>query len=259
MTIWVHTNGRPSNGAKALASQPGFKRCITGNGIQFDDVLLNWGSSKYIHTAKDCGRTLNYVLPVSIATNKLSFFEYLFGPESNNPVDGVFVKTPEFTTKQEVAQQWSDEGSTVVVREKLTGHSGDGIIIVEKGEQVPAAPLYTKYIFKEKEFRVHVVGKKVIDTQRKIKDPDREVVTWKVRSHANGFIYARNNIDPSPERDSLAIAAIKAVGLHFGAVDIIQDKAGVYYVLEINTAPGLEGQTVESYAKAFREWVDGGE
>lgn len=259
MTIWITTNGRPSNSAKALAQQPGFKRCIKGGGIKFDDVLVNWGSSQDIHTVKDCARVMNYVLPVRTAANKLRFFDYLFGPESNNPYNGVFVKTVEYTDKQEVAQQWSDADCTVIVREKLTGHSGDGIIIIEPGQPVPPAPLYTKYIFKDKEFRVHVVGSKVIDTQRKIKDPTREVVTWKVRSHQNGFIYARNGIVADPSRDQLAVAAVNAVGLHFGAVDIIQDKAGVYYVLEINTAPGLEGQTVERYAQAFRDWQEEGQ
>ena len=48
--------------------------------------------------------------------------------------------------------------------------------------------------------------------------------------------------------------AVKATGLDFGAVDIIwnnlQEKA---YVLEINTAPGLEGQSVETYKKFLNE------
>ena len=53
----------------------------------------------------------------------------------------------------------------------------------------------------------------------------------------------------------MALDAIKAVelcGLYFGAVDMIWNaykKQG--YVLEINTAPGLEGQTVENYAEHF--------
>lgn len=259
MTIWIATNGRPSNGAKALAQQPGFKRCIKGNGFKAGDVLVNWGSSQYIETVKECGKVLNWPHRVKIATNKLSFFGYLFGPESNNPYNDVFVKTPDWTDKIEEAKKWQHEGHVIVARQKLTGHSGDGIIIVEKGEPIPDAPLYTKYIFKDKEFRVHVVGGKVIDTQRKIRDPDREVVTWKVRSHQNGFIYARNGIVASEQRDSLAIAACQAIGLDFGAVDIIQDKAGVFYVLEINTAPGLEGQTVERYAEAFRSIHSGQE
>lgn len=245
MTIWITTNGRPSNGAKALAQQPGFKRCLTGKGLKPDDVLVNWGSTKDIKLAKQCGRVMNYVMPVSMAANKLECFQALLKGE---------VKTVEWTLDKAKAQEWLDKEYTVVARTILTGHSGNGIIIVEKGEELPDAPLYTKYIYKEKEYRVHVVGDGVVDTQRKIKDPKQEVKTWKVRSHANGFIYARNGITPDAARDELAVAAVKAVGLHFGAVDIIQDKKGTYYVLEINTAPGLEGQTVELYAQAFRDW-----
>jgi len=240
MTIWVTTNGRPSNGAKALASQEGFKWCVTGKFIKVNDLVVNWGSSQPINAPP--AYTLNLPSNVAIATNKLAAFEHMHGG----------VKTVDWTGVKAQAQKWHDEGFVVVARTKLTGHSGDGIIIVGKQDTVPDAPLYTKYVFKDKEFRVHVVRDKVIDTQRKIKDPEREVKDWKVRSHANGFIFVRGDIDPDPGRDSLAIMATKALGLDFGAVDIIQDKAGVYYVLEINTAPGLEGQTVERYATAFR-------
>lgn len=241
MTIWIVTNGRPSNGAKALSKQPGFARAYKGGKIKPKDIVINWGSTKEPPLNYYKGKILNPWLFVVIAANKLNTFQELDE-----------ISTPDWTTSIDVAQGWSNNGSVVVARTKLTGHSGDGIIIVDKQQPVPDAPLYTKYVFKEKEFRVHVVGKNVIDTQRKIKDPTKEVLNWKVRSHDNGFIFARNNIDPDPARDELAVAATSALELDFGAVDIIQDKAGAYYVLEINTAPGLEGQTVESYANAFR-------
>jgi D-alanine-D-alanine ligase-like ATP-grasp enzyme len=42
--------------------------------------------------------------------------------------------------------------------------------------------------------------------------------------------------------------------LDFGAVDVIynraQDKA---YVLEVNTAPGLEGSTLDNYVEAIQK------
>lgn len=247
--LWVYTGGRPSNGAKELSNQDGFKRCRTGKGIKLKDILINWGSSHDIddlHNLPDV--ILNEPESVKIASNKLLFFQEL--------EDG-FAKTVEWTTSQQVAQGWLDDGRVVVVRNKLTGHSGDGIIIVDPSEtnEVPPAPLYTKYIFKDKEFRVHVCLGKVIDTQQKIRDPNKEVVTWKVRSHANGFIFARNNVLENAARDTAAIAVIDKVGLDFGAVDIIQHK-NQFYVLEVNTAPGLEGQTIESYAKAFKAFRD---
>jgi D-alanine-D-alanine ligase-like ATP-grasp enzyme len=42
--------------------------------------------------------------------------------------------------------------------------------------------------------------------------------------------------------------------LDFGAVDVIwNEKQQRAYVLEVNTAPGLEGQTVDDYARGIKE------
>ncbi|CAN5950619.1 unnamed protein product [Sphagnum jensenii] len=80
---------------------------------------------------------------------------------------------------------------------------------------------------------------------------------WIATTSSNGFIYARNNVFPEILRDEIAIAATTALGLDFGAVDIIEDKNEKLYVLEVNTAPGLEGKTVELYAEAFRSACQG--
>lgn len=244
MMIWIDTAGRSSNSAKDLSSASGFKRNLTYKFIKSTDIVVNWGSSKMKPLPDNT--VLNLPASVALAANKLSAFAEW------NLVD---VKTVDWTSSKSVVQGWLDEGNTVVVRNKLTGHSGEGIIILEKGQEVPDAPLYTKYVFKTKEFRVHICNDQVIDVQQKIRDPEKEPTTWKVRSHENGFMYVRNNVQPSENRDNLAVAAVRSLNLDFGAVDIIEDKKGVFYVLEINTAPGLEGQTLESYQKAFAAWL----
>jgi len=242
LTIWISTNGRPSNSAKDLASLPGFRRLRFGKLVKPSDIVVNWGSTNPLPVKAEI---LNQPVDVMFACNKLIAFQEM---ALNN------CSTVDWTTDQAVAQGWSND-HTIVVRNKLTGHSGDGILIVEKGQTVPVAPLYTKYIYKAREWRVHVANSKVIDTQQKIRDPDKTPLTWKVRSHANGFIFARNGIEQSDQRDYLAIQAIYALGLDFGAVDIVEDKAGKFFVLEVNTAPGLEGQTLTSYQKAFESWL----
>jgi glutathione synthase/RimK-type ligase-like ATP-grasp enzyme len=50
-----------------------------------------------------------------------------------------------------------------------------------------------------------------------------------------------------------AVKAIIKLGLDFGAVDIIQTPDGHGWVLEVNTAPAIEGSTVDAYADAFAE------
>ena len=244
MTIWIDTAGRPSNSAKALSENKGFKRNMTYKFIKPGDLVVNWGSSKMKPLPEY--QVLNMPAAVAAAANKL----IAFGEMSTKDVN-----TVEWTANREIAQKWSTDGHTVVVRNKLTGHSGDGIIIIEKGQEVPQAPLYSKYVFKTKEYRVHVANGQVIDTQQKIRDPEKTPSTWKVRSHENGFIYARNNVEANSSRDALAVAAVVALSLDCGAVDIIEDKHGVFYVLEINTAPGLEGQTLTNYTEAFQAWA----
>ena len=49
---------------------------------------------------------------------------------------------------------------------------------------------------------------------------------------------------------------LKELGLDFGAVDVIwNEHESKAYVLEINTAPGLEGSTVEDYKEFFNRAV----
>lgn len=242
MTIWIFTGGRPSNSAKALCATQGFRRLVVGKKVKPEDTIVNWGTSQPFPV--NCLVALNNNQAIAQASNKLHAFGAMSGKK---------LSTVPWTANQEVVKEWQADGATIVVRKTLTGHSGAGIIILEKGDAIVDAPLYTKYIFKVKEFRVHATRFKVIDTQQKIRDPDVEPKSWKVRSHENGFIFARNNITPSDERDQLAIAAVQVLGLDFGAVDIVEDKKGNFYVLEVNTAPGLEGQTVDSYVNALKE------
>lgn len=173
--------------------------------------------------------------------------------------------TPKWTVYNDDAERWIEEGKKVVCRTILNGHGGAGIVIAASVDELVDAPLYVQYIPKKAEYRVHVFNgddgeqywTEIIDIQRKIKKPGEEPLDWQIRSHDNGFIYVRENIEPIPQcvRD-VAWRCFRETNLHFGAVDVIynerQDRA---YVLEINTAPGLEGQTVSSYANAFRDFT----
>jgi len=108
---------------------------------------------------------------------------------------------------------------------------------------------------------VHLVKQKngspkVFDIQRKARDPnvpDNEV-NWRVRNHGNGFIYVRNDVHPSDYVIQAASICFLKSGLDFCAMDVIwNERRGVAYVLEGNTAPGLTGTTLENYVKMFKE------
>lgn len=256
----VHPYKSGSASAKALANALGGKRLLINGKSKYKhregDVVINWGSStKYIEAPM-----LNEPQRVSVASNKLTFFEAL---------ENSAARLVPFTRDVSEVEQWLLKGSTVCARTKLTGHSAEGLIILtpdEKELDIPEAKLYTKYVPKSKEYRVHVVGGKAIRIQKKILRPeitqdirDKKVdpasIDWKVRNHDNGFIYVTDGVEEECPEDvsEQALQAVQAVGLFFGAVDVIwNDTKKTAFVLEINTSPGLEGSTIDAYVEAFQ-------
>jgi glutathione synthase/RimK-type ligase-like ATP-grasp enzyme len=152
----------------------------------------------------------------------------------------------------------------VVCRTVLAGHSGEGIVLADSPDDLVPAPLYVEYIKKEHEFRVHLgrppggsySDSVVIGVQRKARDRSNPSPNWKIRNHANGFIYTRQGFTVPEAVVTAASRAFCCLGLDFGAVDVIYNtKAGRAFVLEVNTAPGLEGQTVTDYVNFFLTYL----
>lgn len=162
------------------------------------------------------------------------------------------VSSPAFTNNAlEVANLGC---KTVFARTLINSTNGRGIVEFTIGEgEIPRAPLYTAYIPKKAEYRVHVFGDQVIDIQQKRKkrgyENDRDT---RIRNMANGYVYCRDGIHCPDDLRDLAIAAVRACAYQYGAVDIIyNEKQNKSYVLEVNSRPGLMGTTVEKYAEAI--------
>lgn len=217
-------------------------------------LVINWGCSKspdWAATGNPC-IVWNKTPNVRNASNKLLAFNLLR--------DGGMAEIPDYTTDYQTAVNWVNEGKVVLNRTQLNGHSGAGIVVAARQEDVVVGcPLYVLYRKKKSEFRVHVAFGQVIDVQQKLKRRDYDGdVDYAVRNHHTGWIYARGDVAASETRDSLAVRAVALLGLDFGAVDIIYNEhTNQYIVLEVNTAPGLEGLTVEKYVAAFTERVLG--
>lgn len=155
-----------------------------------------------------------------------------------------------YTVSKEEAQAWLAAGKTVFAR-TTHGQGGSGITIVRPNEALPDMPLYTQYVPKEKEFRVHVVEGVVIDVQQK-KRRDGAPKGSLIRNLANGWIFAHEGVEEPQELRALGTVAVKSLGLDFGAVDVIWNQTrNQCYVLEVNTAPGLCQTTATKYANAF--------
>ena len=242
MAIKIYPYKQGSRSARALADALG-GRVLRLQGSTYrrrpQDTIINWGSS----ATNDFTTGLNSWQAVSRAGNKLRAFQAM--QEGG-------VQIPEFWTNE---NDISDEAFPIVCRTILNGHSGAGIVIANTREELVAAPLYVKYMKKRDEYRIHVGRMGIIAIQRKAIPNGTEPTDTRIRNHHNGYVFVRNNVEPPQQVVEQASLAIAALGLDFGAVDIIWN---THYqlatVLEVNTAPGLEGQTVIDYASYFREF-----
>jgi len=211
-------------------------------------VLLNWGngSPRFDMTGVT---VLNKPAAITIASNKLTALTKL--KEAG-------VNVPDFTTVKAIAETWIDEERIVLCRKLLRANSGRGIVIAKEVDQLVAAPLYVKYIRKEKEYRLHVFNGQIIDAvEKRRRQGFQENTNYNkyIRSYEQGWLMARKGIALTDKTKEEAIKAVTALGLDFGAVDIVMGPKNKPYVLEVNTAPGLMGTTVQSYKAAIENWM----
>lgn len=165
------------------------------------------------------------------------------------------VSCPEFCTDIDTARGWASD-TVVMCRTLLRSSEGRGIVVAENPDQVVSAPLYTRYVKKKKEFRVHVLNGQVIDVQEKRKRRDfTDQRDNRIRNLANGYVFCREGMVIPAGLQELAVRATNALGYNLGAVDAaFNEHHGALYVLEVNATPGMQGTTLENYATAIANW-----
>lgn len=248
MAIKVYPYKAGSRSAKALAEACG-GRVLRKVGSKYrfreGDLVINWGASDCPFKGRGVANQPNAIEP---ASNKLKCFQLM---------KDAGVNIPQFWTKKD---EIPDNAFPIMCRTKLQAHSGEGIVVAERREQLVNAPLYTQYLKKKQEYRVHALrkpggGTSIITVQRKAKRNGVDDANFMVRNLANGFVYVVEDRPPECVKEE-AFKALESTGLAFGGIDVVyNEKQNKAYVLEINTACGLEDRTAEAYAKAFKELV----
>lgn len=76
-----------------------------------------------------------------------------------------------------------------------------------------------------------------------------------IRSYDGGWGIVYDGFESNRTQRELAHSAVKALGLTFGAVDLAKKADGSWFVLEVNRAPGLEGNTIGTYATALQSYL----
>ena len=252
--VFLFRQNAASQGAKLLPGSLGIKMIRPDNSSfrgGSTKTIINWGSGTPFPFDLKGTTVLNTPDRVVKVTNKRVFFEMC---REHGGVD-----IPDFTTRNIEALDWLRNGHTVFARTILQGSGGEGIVDIQHEDQlneIQEGTLLVKYIKKKKEFRIHVADGEVIDQQQKKKKGSvpLESINWRIRNHNGGFVFCREGVDIPKKVIDQAKLALEVSGLCFGAVDVLWNaKHKRAVVLEINTAPGLEGSTVLSYQKFFKD------
>lgn len=247
MRIRIYPYRQSSGGARALARALGglvLRREDSRYRPRPNDTVINWGSA-VLPDALLAQSPLNHPGCVKDARDKLRTFAIL----SSNGVPVV-----EWTTNKAAAEAWLNDGA-VFVRHSTRGQGGSGIELVPgTHDWLPDAPLYTKQFRATHEYRVHVAGDQTFVTKKRRRNGAERSA---VRNYANGYVYCTTNVNPPNSVPSVGVAAVHALGLDFGAVDMLCTEGGECRVLEVNTAPGLEGRTIAWYAEQIGNLMRG--
>lgn len=237
-------------------------RDVAGKVVTRPRVLtVKWGCFQRQTQVPQGTRVLNNLAGQTVL-NKLLCFQAL---------QTAGVPIPAFTADMAVANGWLSANERIYERHTLSGSGGDGIRVVRQGTanaQLQRAPLYTKGMLgKRREYRIHVFnvdGVQQIFVQQKMRRQgytDNSSFSNDVRNLDGGWVFAHNEIQP-PRTVTVdaAVAAVTALGINFGGVDLIEMDAvaGGSVVLEVNSAPGLQGATAGFYAQSIQSVIQAG-
>lgn len=115
------------------------------------------------------------------------------------------------------------------------------------------ADFFTQHVEVGEEFRVHVFQGQVIKVAKKV--PNKE--GWHhpyIRNKRFGWRFIRGEGYITQGCRAAGVAAVAAVGYDFGAVDVGIKLDTYPVVFEVNSAPRVEGSSVEAWGTAFLDY-----
>jgi predicted ATP-grasp superfamily ATP-dependent carboligase len=208
----------------------GTRRLYKGQAV---DLVLRWGASDPVNAAIE----IQPAAAIRRAANKWTTLTTL---------RNAGVSVPRFSEDPEILQE---DGFTRIYGRMKYGSQGRNMRIFEN-ETPYGFQFYTGGIDVGREYRLHVIGDEVIRVQGKYLDhPEQNTCGGRIHNYANGYRFRTPRQRLRPQREQDAVAAVKALGLDFGAVDLIVDTEGNHYVLEVNTGPSCSPMTANGYAQ----------
>lgn len=213
-----------------------------GPGENRVDTLIRWGSVAKI--PRNPAKVINSMKAIITASDKLAALKLL---------DSERISVPKTMEWGEV----TPADYPVLGRKVHHVAANDIMLVLQKNDianaQRAGCTYATKYIPTKAEYRVHVFDGRVIKTSQKIlTQPELAIQPW-IRNLDAGYTFRASEVPLPVQVKTKAAYAVGLLGLTFGAVDVIIGDDDNYYILEVNTAPGLTVDTsVEAYVDQFK-------
>lgn len=265
MAFFIRSYNNNSVGSKLLADALNARRLKLDGTSKYKpkkgDVVINWGNSNQFEFQDNPNIVLlNKPKAVALASNKVSVATHVSQLEAHPFIISKVVKG-KISFLGATAGLFTPNG--LILRTIVNGSGGRGVYFVDDLDEAQKmyeidgrkVQIVSPYYKKTHEYRIHVLNGHVFDVvqKRKRQDLPKEAVNFKIRNHDNGWVFCRGEVDVPQPLLRMAIQACNMLGLNFGAVDAIYNEhIGDVHILEVNTAPGLEGTTVENYANEIR-------
>lgn len=221
--------------ARALGSSRGYPSRWNRVG---GDVLVRWGSS----AGMDADVTLNTSESVSRTADKLRMLETLR--------DGG-ISVPPFSVRD-------DELEYPILGRSRNHRGGTDIAVYMRPDErrgLASHAFYTQFVESAREMRLHVVGNEVVAAALK-RGPDHEG-HLPIRNHDHGYTFVPFvHTWPHQRRCDTAVAAVRALGLDFGSVDLLILPSDADMVCEVNSSAGCTPRTARAYATGIAKLLE---
>ena len=200
------------------------------------DLTLRWGNSINDDTG---GKLINTREAVENASNKLKMMKLFQDSEVTTPR---VVFTEDLSDSLEMSDRGYIFDKMMFVRNRYDeAKYRDSFLHTDK--------YALEQINKVMELRVHIVNGKTVGVYEKMPYSSDSVIYKDANCR-----FRRVNTGDEDQRNTiigarpLAKKAVEALGLDFGGVDVIKDSDGKWYVLEVNSAPGLNQPNLKRWA-----------
>lgn len=272
--VLFHPRTRPTG--RKLARALGITGATrTSSNVQ---TVLRWGSQRaVVPSSYRSIREINGAASLRRSSDKLASLRAISDAAAEMDTGGVcpYSASPDSLIRQAEELSWSpillgrsrhgSKGKDIKVyvpysiyniqRDRYT-NLHPSILPYTTHDSLRSHEFYSLYVPNTREYRIHVFRDRILRVQGKYLDFPEQHNNPYVQNYDQGFRFRAPNRELRQSRLDLAIAAVRALGLDFGAVDMLIGEDGKGYVLEVNSAPACSPLTLTAYADAFADELD---